>query len=93
MSDPVVSLFIFPNPQVFRVGLALVGFDQTALSIFWSLDRGCKAQFIFSIMAIWLCSGIMYFRFYQDGYYVLDSYLWFWCNQTCFTFRWNEMMF
>ena len=45
------------------MGLALVGFDQIALSIFWSLDRGCKAQFIFSFMAIRLCSGIMYFCF------------------------------
>ena len=62
MSDPVVFIF-FPNPRVLRVGLALVGFDQIALSIFWSLDRGCKAQFIFSIMAIKLCSGIMYFCF------------------------------
>ena len=57
MSDPVVFI-LFSNPQVFRVGLALVGFDQTALSIFWSLDRGCKAQFIFSIMAIRLCTFV-----------------------------------
>ena len=50
MSDPVIFIF-FPNPQILRVGLALVGFDQIALSIFWSLDRDVKPSLSF---LLWL---------------------------------------
>ena len=61
MSDPVVFIF-FPNPQVLRVGLALVGFDQISLSIFWSLDRDVKPSLSFLLWLL-VISGIMYFCF------------------------------
>ena len=67
MSDPVVFIF-FPNPQVLRVGLVPVGFDWIAVSIFWSLDRWSKAQFIFSFMAISCVVGLCTF-IYQDGFF------------------------
>ena len=71
MSDPVV-VYLFPNPQVFRVGLALVGLDQTAISIFWAWTVEVKLGLSF---LLWLLSMQWDYvlLFYQDGYYVLDS--------------------
>ena len=61
MSDPVVFIF-FPQPQVIRVGLVLVGFDLIAVSILWSLDLWSEAELIFPFMAIsyevGLCTSI-----------------------------------
>ena len=61
MSDPVVFIF-FSNPQVIRVGLALVSLDQTAISIFWAWIVEVKLGLSF-LYGYCLCSGIMYFYF------------------------------
>ena len=91
MSDPIVFIF-FPNPQILRVGLALVGFDQIALSIFWSLDSWSKARLSFLLWLL-VCSGIMYLCFNEmDILYLTLVGFWDVTKHVYLLLHWNDVL-